>query len=47
VLAAFKRIVREEGPRKLFAGLLPRAGRKALGSAIVWTIYSEMTGLKS
>lgn len=35
-------MLREEGIRSLFDGLLLRMGRKALSSALAWTVYEEM-----
>lgn len=36
------RMVSEDGPRSLFAGLGLRMGRKAMSSALAWTLYEEM-----
>jgi len=36
------RMVREEGVRSLFGGLGLRMGRKALSSALAWTLYEEL-----
>ena len=35
-------MVREEGVRCLFDGLGLRMGRKALSSALAWTLYEEL-----
>ncbi|KAI9670647.1 MAG: hypothetical protein M1831_005867 [Alyxoria varia] len=35
-------ILREEGPRALFDGLGLRVARKALSSAVAWTVYEEV-----
>lgn len=37
-----KLMLREEGVRSLFDGLGLRMGRKALSSALAWTVYEEM-----
>ena len=39
---ALRRILREEGPRALFDGLGLRVARKALSSAVAWTVYEEV-----
>jgi len=39
---AGKKIVREEGVKALFDGLGLRMGRKAISSALAWTLYEEM-----
>ncbi|KAL9585859.1 MAG: hypothetical protein Q9212_001261 [Teloschistes hypoglaucus] len=39
---ATRRMVREEGVRSLFDGLGLRAGRKAVSSALAWTVYEEL-----
>ncbi|MCJ1243761.1 hypothetical protein MMC30_000958 [Trapelia coarctata] len=36
------RMVREEGVRSLFGGLGLRMGRKAVSSALAWTLYEEL-----
>lgn len=36
------RMVKEDGFRSLFNGLGLRMGRKALGSALAWTVYEEL-----
>lgn len=35
-------MLREEGVRSMFAGLSLRIGRKAISSALAWTVYEEM-----
>ena len=40
--SALVRILREEGVRRLFDGLGLRMGRKALSSALAWTVYEEL-----
>lgn len=40
--SAAKRMVREEGVRSLFHGLGLRMGRKAVSSALAWTVYEEL-----
>ena len=35
-------MVREEGVRSLFDGLGLRMGRKAMSSALAWTLYEEL-----
>ena len=35
-------MLREEGIRSMFQGLGLRMGRKALSSALAWTLYEEM-----
>ncbi|KAL8859462.1 MAG: hypothetical protein Q9178_004140 [Gyalolechia marmorata] len=42
MVQAIRQMVREEGFRSLFDGLGLRAGRKALSSALAWTIYEEL-----
>ena len=39
---AARAMVRDEGWRSLFAGLSLRLGRKAVSSALAWTVYEEM-----
>lgn len=39
---ALGRVVREEGPKKLFNGLSLRIGRKAVSSALVWPAYEYL-----
>jgi solute carrier family 25, member 38 len=36
------RVVRDEGWRRLFDGLALRVTRKALSSALAWTVYEEL-----
>jgi len=36
------RMLREEGVRSMFDGLSLRIGRKAISSALAWTVYEEM-----
>ncbi|KAL8641842.1 MAG: hypothetical protein Q9228_001413 [Teloschistes exilis] len=42
MVQATRRMVREEGVRSLFDGLGLRAGRKAVSSALAWTMYEEL-----
>ncbi|KAI4256888.1 MAG: hypothetical protein LQ352_001888 [Teloschistes flavicans] len=42
MVQATRRMVREEGVRSLFDGLGLRAGRKAISSALAWTVYEEL-----
>lgn len=42
MVQASRQMVREEGCRSLFDGLVLRAGRKALSSALAWTVYEEL-----
>ncbi|KAL8771197.1 MAG: hypothetical protein Q9209_003368 [Squamulea sp. 1 TL-2023] len=42
MVRACRQMVREEGFRTLFDGLGLRAGRKALSSALAWTVYEEL-----
>ncbi|KAL8866589.1 MAG: hypothetical protein Q9198_008829 [Flavoplaca austrocitrina] len=42
MVQASRQMVREEGFRSLFDGLALRAGRKALSSALAWTVYEEL-----
>ncbi len=42
---ALKKIIREEGVRGLFSGMLPRMLRKSFSSAISWSVYEEMVRL--
>ncbi|MCJ1340894.1 hypothetical protein MMC09_006190 [Bachmanniomyces sp. S44760] len=42
LVRAGRRMVREDGIRSLFDGLGLRIGRKALSSALAWTLYEEM-----
>jgi solute carrier family 25, member 38 len=44
MLRAGRMMVREEGVRSLFDGLALRMGRKALSSALAWTVYEELIG---
>lgn len=39
---AWYRMITEEGIRSLFSGLGLRMGRKALSSALAWTVYEEL-----
>lgn len=41
-LVAARRMVTEEGVRSLFDGLALRMSRKALSSALAWTVYEEL-----
>ena len=42
MLIAGKRILKEDGVRSLFDGLGLRMGRKAISSALAWTLYEEL-----
>lgn len=42
MFVAGRRMVREDGLRSLFDGLGLRVGRKALSSALAWTLYEEL-----
>ncbi|KAL2049004.1 hypothetical protein ABVK25_010756 [Lepraria finkii] len=42
LFTAGRRMVREDGVRSLFDGLGLRAGRKAISSALAWTLYEEL-----
>lgn len=42
MLRATKLMLREDGMRSLFDGLGLRMGRKALSSALAWTVYEEL-----
>jgi hypothetical protein len=42
MLKAARMMVREEGVRCLFDGLALRMGRKAVSSALAWTVYEEL-----
>ena len=42
MVGAGRQIVREDGFRSLFDGLSLRIGRKALSSALTWTLYEEV-----
>jgi solute carrier family 25 protein 38 len=42
MLRATKLMLREDGMRSLFDGLALRMGRKALSSALAWTVYEEL-----
>lgn len=42
MLRAVRLMVHEDGMRSLFGGLGLRMGRKALSSALAWTVYEEL-----
>ncbi|KAL8929848.1 MAG: hypothetical protein Q9208_000992 [Pyrenodesmia sp. 3 TL-2023] len=42
MVQASRQMVREEGARSLFDGLGLRMGRKAISSALAWTLYEEL-----
>ena len=42
MLVAGRRMIREDGVRSLFDGLGLRMGRKAISSALAWTLYEEL-----
>lgn len=42
MIMAGRRMIREDGFRSLFDGLGLRMGRKALSSALAWTLYEEL-----
>lgn len=42
MLRAVSLMIREDGVRSLFGGLGLRIGRKALSSALAWTVYEEL-----
>ena len=42
MIIAGRRMVKEDGVRSLFDGLGLRMGRKALSSALAWTLYEEL-----
>lgn len=42
MITAGRRMIKEDGVRSLFDGLGLRMGRKALSSALAWTIYEEL-----
>lgn len=42
MLHAGRKMVREDGVKSLFDGLGIRMGRKALSSALAWTLYEEL-----
>ncbi|KAF7507121.1 hypothetical protein GJ744_010934 [Endocarpon pusillum] len=44
MVRATKLMVKEDGVRSLFDGLALRMGRKALSSALAWTVYEELIG---
>ncbi|KAL4910675.1 hypothetical protein BDW74DRAFT_141592 [Aspergillus multicolor] len=42
MMRALRLMIREDGARSLFGGLGLRIGRKALSSALAWTVYEEL-----
>ena len=42
MILAAKRMLKEEGLRSMFDGLGLRIGRKAMSSALAWTVYEEL-----
>ena len=42
MITAGRRMIQEDGVRSLFNGLGLRMGRKALSSALAWTLYEEL-----
>lgn len=42
MLQAAKLMLRDEGMRSMFSGLSLRIGRKAVSSALTWTVYEEV-----
>ncbi len=44
MVRATKLMLMEDGVRSLFDGLALRMGRKALSSALAWTVYEELIG---
>ena len=42
MFVAGRRMIREDGVRSLFDGLGLRMGRKAISSALAWTLYEEL-----
>lgn len=44
MIKATKLMLKEDGIRSLFDGLALRMGRKALSSALAWTVYEELIG---
>lgn len=42
MIRAGKMMIQQEGVRSLFDGLGLRMGRKALSSALAWTVYEEL-----
>ena len=42
MIVAGRRMIREDGLRSLFDGMGLRMGRKALSSALAWTLYEEL-----
>lgn len=42
MIIAARRMIKEDGVRSLFDGLGLRMGRKALSSALAWTLYEEL-----
>ena len=44
MVRATKLMLKKDGVRSLFDGLALRMGRKALSSALAWTVYEELIG---
>jgi solute carrier family 25 protein 38 len=42
MMRAVRLMIHEDGVRSLFGGLGLRIGRKALSSALAWTVYEEL-----
>jgi solute carrier family 25 protein 38 len=42
MIRAVRLMIREDGVRSLFGGLGLRITRKALSSALAWTVYEEL-----
>lgn len=42
MMRAVRLMIQEDGVRSLFGGLGLRIGRKALSSALAWTVYEEL-----
>ena len=42
MIVAGRRMIKDDGVRSLFDGLGLRMGRKALSSALAWTLYEEL-----
>ncbi|KAI5075328.1 hypothetical protein GOP47_0009404 [Adiantum capillus-veneris] len=44
IISSIRHVYQVHGIRGFFAGVLPRAGRRALHQAFAWTIYEELMG---